>query len=334
MRRLALVAAAMVIVAGCSEPPPSDVAAVLDALPRPEAEPAPTTTTSGPPSRSRRECDKGRLATRSLAPDEAMRAGELPAGGAVEEIRDRGYLVVGVDENTLGFASRDPRTGEIEGFEVELAREIARQIFGDADEGRVRTLPVVTDDKLEVVQDGVVDMTISANSMSCRRWEDVAFSSEYYTAHQEFLVRADSTIDQLGELAGATVCVTTQSSSIGLLEDHVPEAEPYPVRDRTGCLLALQEGEVDAYLGHDSFLYGMMAQDPNVEMLDLLDPADSVSNYGIAIAHGREDLVRFVNAVLEDVRTDGTWQKLHRRLERDLALPRASPPPAQYRAES
>jgi polar amino acid transport system substrate-binding protein len=344
-RRLltALALAGMVAIQGaCSwTSSSSDALDVLDELPQAPTTVAPIATTGGPtsttlPSPSRAACDEQHLATRSYRPlDAAIPPPEdLPDGSTMAALREAGQIRVGVDEHTLGLASRDAQTGHIEGFEVELARQIAGRILGpDAPAEAVVLVPVDTGDrKVAVVADGTVDMTISAISMSCSRWEDVAFSAEYYTAEQQFLVRADSTISELGDLAGKTVCVTATSSSEGILEARVPAAVPHPVASRTDCLVALQEGEVDAYFGHDTFLAGMRAQDPTMTVVPGLLPKDvAASHYGIAIAHEREDLVRFVNAVLEELVADGTWDELHDELRADLDLPDATPPTPAYR---
>ncbi len=108
----------------------------------------------------------------SLRPDPSIpTAGAMPAGTFLSTIQDNGVLVVGVDENTRYFSSRNPATGEFEGFEVALARKIAEAILGDRT--RVRFVSVVTDEKVPFVHDDKVDMTISVVSASCDRWREV-----------------------------------------------------------------------------------------------------------------------------------------------------------------
>ncbi len=82
------------------------------------------------------------------------------------------------------------------------------------------------------------------------------------------------------------------------------------VTARTDCLVALQERRVDAILLPNSILAGLQAQDPTTRMLSPLPQPEAQNSYGIAVSQNHPDLVRFVNALLERWRTDGTLAAL------------------------
>jgi polar amino acid transport system substrate-binding protein len=311
---------------------------------------ATTTTTTATTSPTPPAVNPHPCANETLAPPVPARASyrperRNPAPGAmlddttmstIQNRKPTPRLKVGVDETTQGLAYRDAVTKKIEGMEVELALEIARRILGDRNRDDILELvPVRTDQKLAVVQDGQVDLTIDAISMSCARWADVDFSTEYLTTDQRLLVPKDSTIHTKEGLDGRTVCVTSGSSSVGILELNAPGARLRKVDARTDCLVALQEGSVDAYFGHDTFLHGMLLQDPTLLISDvrIARAETTTSHYGIAIAHEHKDLVLFVNQALDDMRADGTLGRLQAGLEQGLGLEPAAPPVAVYLPE-
>ncbi len=276
-----------------------------------------TPTTTNPPA----QCDDPTASYRPQGP--LPPPGQMPAGTYMRTIQDRGRLKVGVDENTLFFSYLDPLSGGFKGFEIDLAHELARAIFGNPD--AIEFIPVVTKQKVPFVKKGLVDATISVVSMTCDRWRDAAFSSVYYEAYQQILVRKDSTVHGKADLPGKRVCVTRGSSSEKYLNDKIPEAKPRPVETRTDCLVALQEGRVDAVLLPSSILAGLEAQDPTTT---LLPEHLQTQPYGIPIALNHPEFVVFVNTLLERWRADGTLARLELQLPENM---RTVPPAPKYR---
>lgn len=263
--------------------------------------------------------------TASLRPPAVMPTpGAMPAGSQMARIERRGYLIAGVDQNTLLFAYFNPLDHQLEGFEIDMLRELAKAIFGHPNAIRFRA--ITTAERIPAVQDGSVDVVADAMTITCQRRQQVDFSTVYFDAGQRVLVPADSPARSVGDLGGKPVCATIGSTSIQALEGLVPRPVPYAVQQRTDCLVALQQGLVDAISTDDSILLGFRAQDPHTK---IVGPRFADEPYGIAISKAHPEFARFVNGVLAQMRADGAWQRIYARWLGQFA-PTPAPPAAHY----
>ncbi|MCD4536474.1 glutamate ABC transporter substrate-binding protein [Nocardioides sp. cx-169] len=246
--------------------------------------------------------------TRSYEPTGALPApGDLPAGSAMAEIRERGRLVAGVSADTYLLASNNPFSGQIEGFDIDMVEQVAQAIFGDRSAYELKVISAA--DRLTSLQEREVDIVVRNMTINCVRWQDIAFSAEYYRSGQKILVRqdlADEGIDSLRELSGVTVCAPSGTSSLDNIRELAPGAFIEEAANHTGCLALFQQGAVDAITGDDTVLAGLAAQDPYAVVPE--QKAFTAEPYGIGIHEDDVDLVRFVNGVLERMRADGSWQ--------------------------
>ena len=285
------------VAAACATP--SDTALHRSLAPLPGGAPTSASTPApAPTSTTTPQCDP----TASFTP------GDVTADQAIAELRDHDHLVVGVDQGTFGWGFRNPRTGDLGGLEVDLLNRISHEIFGDERDVEFKTL--TTADRIPAVQDGRVDMVASLLTATCARWKDIDFSTVYYDAHQDVLVDDTSKIHTLGDLTGKTVCATQGSTSIANIAKVVKDVKLHPVAARSECLVALQEGTVDAITSDDTILRGFQRQElvPRTRLLDLQIEQEP---YAVAVRRGNEDLARFVNRVLDEMRADGSLHKLY-----------------------
>ncbi|GAA1632192.1 glutamate ABC transporter substrate-binding protein [Kribbella alba] len=249
----------------------------------------------------------------------------LPAGSTMAKIKARGRLIAGVSADTLLLGSRNPVTGTIEGFDIDMLKAVSLAIFGRPVPIELRVISSAQ--RIPVLQNGSVDIVARNMTINCDRWNTIAFSTEYYRAGQKVMVPLNSTAQGLADLSGKRVCAPAASTSLDALRKF-PKVVAVPADTHTGCLVLFQQGKVDAITGDDTVLAGLAAQDPYAKVTKA--PAFTKEPYGLAMKKDTKDLVQFVNAVLDQLRTDGQWKASYDHwLAPDLG-PAPAPPKAIY----
>lgn len=318
---VAAVAAAAVL-AGCvAEPPPTPGGTTARSYTEP---PLPADATVAPSPSPNPDASSCADPTASARPVPAGISPQPPAPD-VDAIRQRGRLIVGLDTGSNLMSFRDPATGRIEGFDVDIAHEIARDLFGDPEKIDYRIL--TSENRIAALQGSTVDIVVKTMTITCARREQVEFSTQYFSAEQRIQVLQGSPVRGIDDLAGRRVCAARGTTSLTRIQELQPAATLVTVPMWSDCLVVLQQGQVDAISTDDTILAGLATQDPYLQMV-----GGSLGRepYGIGINKNYLDLVRFVNGTLERIRGDGTWNRLYDRWLGSLG-PSPGPPPAVYR---
>ncbi|MFG2828542.1 glutamate ABC transporter substrate-binding protein [Streptomyces sp. NPDC048434] len=247
-------------------------------------------------------------------------------GAAVKRIKEKGQLVVGVDQNTYRWGYRDPATGTLEGFDIDLARAIAEDLLGPHPKVVFKAVP--TNQRIPALQKRSVDMVVRTMTINCARKQQVAFSTSYFQAGQQVLAPIASKVRAFDDsLRGKRVCTAAGSTGETALTAQRHGAKVLTVPNQLDCLVRLQLGQADAVVTDSALAAAQAAQDPAVELKG--EPFTDES-YGVAMNKDDTDLVRRVNKVLDDYRgggDDSSWMRAYRKwLKADL--PGISGPPS------
>lgn len=242
----------------------------------------------------------------SKAPAAGGDSSGLPA--QVQKIKDAGVLRVGVKEDVPKFGYLDPAKNVHEGMEIDLARRIAKEIFGD--ESKVQFTGVNAKTRGPALDNGEIDMVIATFTITEERKQSWNFSDPYFTDNVGFLVLANSGIKSWKDLDGKTIGVaqsastrkalTEQGEKDGIKVDFL-EFATYPE-----IKAALDSGRVDAFSVDQSILWGYK-DDKNVMLPDKFAPQE----YGIATKKSNTELAEFVNNIIKGMKESGELDQLY-----------------------
>ncbi|HET6358526.1 glutamate ABC transporter substrate-binding protein [Streptomyces sp.] len=271
---------------------------------------------------------------------EASLPSSTAGGPTIDAIVQRGKLIVGVDQNSYRWGYRNPASGGLEGFDIDLARAIAKDILGRPDAIIFRAIP--TNQRIPALNNGTVDIVVRTMTINCARIKQVAFSTAYFQTGQQVLAPKGSSITGYDKsLSGKKVCSAEGSTAYEALEKNsfgatfkdahdgqASDEDQLTVPNQLDCLVRLQLGLVDAVVTDAALAAGQAAQDPAVALKG--GKPFTTEFYGVATKLGNDDLVRRVNSVLDDYRK-GPWTEAYNKwLVADLpGIP--GPPAPKYR---
>jgi aspartate/glutamate/glutamine transport system substrate-binding protein len=245
----------------------------------------------------------------------------FPADSYMARIQQRGQLIVGVKYDTPPFGSLNPVNNQVEGFDPDLARELARALFGD--ETKVRFDEAVSRNRIPFLQEDKVDVILSTMTITDERRQEIDFSDPYYIAGQSVLVRKGSPIQGVDDLNGRTVASAQGSTSERNVRERAPGANLLLFPAYAESLAALKDNRADAVSTDDTILMGMILKDPELQMVGGLFTEEP---YGAGIKKGRPEFLAFVNRVFDDAKASGRWTELYRKHIAPLSGFVADPP--------
>ncbi len=192
-------------------------------------------------------------------------------GTIVQRIKDRGSVVCGGRTDLAGFGTLDAN-GRNEGFDIDLCRAIAAALLGDPE--AVEVVPLSAAERGPALQTGEVDiLSRNATWTSSRDAQWGNFTSIWFYDGQGFMVPADSGITTIEELDGATVCVTSGTTTELNLADAFRqrnlEFTPVVFEDTATVYGTYEEGRCDATTSDKSQLASVRSgfQDPSAHVI-------------------------------------------------------------------
>lgn len=233
--------------------------------------------------------------------------GSSEGGSALETVKANDKIVWGVKNDTKLFGLKNPSTGEIEGFDVDMAKAITEIILGDA--SKVEFKEVTSKTRIPMLNNGEIDAIIATMTISEERKKEVDFSDVYYEAGQALLVKKGSPIQSIEDLTADTKVIAVKGSTSAInIREKAPEAQVLEFENYAEAFTALKSGQGDTLTTDNSILFGMMSEDSNYEVV-----GDTFTDepYGIAMKKGSDDFVQAVNDALAELKENGKYDELH-----------------------
>ncbi|SES30725.1 transporter substrate-binding domain-containing protein [Psychrobacillus sp. OK032] len=234
-------------------------------------------------------------------------SGESSGDNGLATIKDRDKIVFGVKYDTKLFGLKNPTSGEVEGFDIDVAKRLAKEILGD--ETKVEFVEVTSKTRIPLLNKGDIDAIIATMTITEDRKKEVDFTDVYFEAGQSLLVKKGSPVQSIEDLTkDTTVLAVKGSTSTDNIRAAAPDAPVLEFENYAEAFTALKAGKGEALTTDNSILLGMASEDDSFE---LVGGTFTDEPYGIAVKKGNTEFLDALNQSLETLRSNGEFDKVY-----------------------
>ncbi|MBS4207073.1 transporter substrate-binding domain-containing protein [Bacillus sp. FJAT-50079] len=224
----------------------------------------------------------------------------------LETIKKRDKIIFGVKHDTKLFGLKNPTTGDVEGFDIDLAKQLAKEILGD--ENKVEFVEVTSKTRIPLLNKGDIDAIIATMTITKERKQEVDFTDVYFEAGQSLLVKKGSPVQSIDNLTkDTTVLAVKGSTSTDNIREKAPDAPVLEFENYAEAFTALKAGKGEALTTDNSILMGMASDDDSYELVGGIFTDEP---YGIAVKKGEKEFLDALNDGLESLKANGEFDKV------------------------
>jgi len=224
----------------------------------------------------------------------------------LDDIRKKGELVVGVLGTDEPNSFVDPKTREIVGYEVDLAKAVAQKLGVKL---KLKQLAVAA--RIPELQQGHVDLLAASLTHNKEREAVIDFSLTTFVTGQKVLVKKDSGITALNQLAGKKVVTVKGGTQEPNVRKAVPSVEVVTFDTGPQAFQALQQGKGVGFVNDEVSLLDQFAKlGPAAAQYEILPANLSVEPLALGLRKGETKLKAQVDGALRELEANGTAAQL------------------------
>lgn len=307
MNKIALILAGFVLtgaLAGCGSPDASQTSTAPETSTVPEtsaeSQPQSETPADSPEDSSASDAEENIQAQTAVSTDDA----------SLQAVLDKGQLVIGLSADYPPYEFHQLVDGkdQVLGFDIQLAESLAAGMGVEA-----KIIDMNYDGLLAALQNGQVDMVISAMTPTEERKNSVDFSDIYYTASQTMVVRKDDaeTLIDVASFDEKKIGVQKGSLQEGIASEQFPNAKTVSLAKVPNLVMELANKKTDGVIMETAVANGYLAQYPDL-VASPVEIIDETGGTAVAMRKDSTALVEKSNEIIATLSQEGKLEEFMR----------------------